>query len=502
MLSPKIFDVSPHTNLFQNLGSTGGTIDEAIAELVDNANDSPLGASPVIVAVNYKISKGKVTEIVIEDNAAGMDMEQLALAFTIGHSSKRNEVGKVGYFGFGLKSAITFLGNSWYIETSPPSALYSYAVDDKAFLVGGEWKVEVSTVAKHTANHGTRIVVRDCKVHPTSIQRILANKLAQTFQHFIRSGKLILMVNGVKLQCPNPSVLKDTVITIDTLINGKPVTGWIALQTHSSQGTDYGFDLIRNNRVIASKQEIGFRREPQFSRLIGDISLNTFEVDHGKTSFNRSNDDWVEFSRYMANVVKPLLERARELNTRDTKRLDRNVDKLLSQSLQKLIDSIRQDEFLRDLFGDAATKQQNNDGNVAVPDVLDVAIHKDEVDREPSDNEIIRNVPQGRQPRKSSPLNNIKVRHAFAQDGTEAFRKRWEVCDGVLNVSINMDHPAFPDKDRQYGYALMNTVEALASYLATEQANTDGSGNPNMFQYETILDKLSRISIENSLIVV
>ena len=102
-------DITPHKSILPKMGQAGYSVSQAIAELIDNAIDAK-GNEKILIDVTIKNDS-----IQINDNASGMNKEELAKAFSLAYSNKKN---KLGEFGLGLKTSCQSLGRQFYIKTS------------------------------------------------------------------------------------------------------------------------------------------------------------------------------------------------------------------------------------------------------------------------------------------------------------------------------------------------------------------------------------------------
>jgi anti-sigma regulatory factor (Ser/Thr protein kinase) len=76
------------------------SLEAALAELVDNAIDA--GAEHVLI--RFVQAGGRLTQLVIVDDGAGMDASAIDIAMTVG-GERRYRAPEIGRFGFGLKAA-------------------------------------------------------------------------------------------------------------------------------------------------------------------------------------------------------------------------------------------------------------------------------------------------------------------------------------------------------------------------------------------------------------
>lgn len=489
-MTTKIFDIPPDTSVFEKLGATGEPAYKAIAELIDNSIDASDPGNPVIVELNFDVHRGKVKNIVIEDNASGMTQEGLVNALKIGRSDKANQK-KIGRFGMGMKTALASLGRAWTINTcTREDKLASQTTEDlDRFVSSGKWQIEVNSVPK-VFSHGTRIELTRCEhITATHFEQSLNNNLGELFKHFLESGTLQLYVNGEPVGLPEVNLIDGTRIEIDTEISGRRVYGWVGLRRQG--GNNYGFSLIRYNRVVMRNEKIGFNVHQQYNRIVGELHLDEFEVNHHKTAFVQTTETWEEFKAYVTEAVRPVVQKAHELASKDRRSIHREVQKLVELSFDRLFDSILHDTDLKVLAsGNRKPVSQNNDNHK----------NRDHNSHSHSNNSDYPNNPFDKH-RRVSPLENLRRRLEWVNDGDEAPKTRWMYENGELSVYINLDHPAHPKAEGQHHWAIQQSIEAIASFVSTERAKLDLLEEPSLSFFETVLDRVYRHAVSTEILI-
>lgn len=479
------YAIVPDTRIFKNLGQTGEAGYKCIAELIDNSLDAR-GQYRATVNVNYTTKGGRVRTITVEDDCSGMTEAQLVDAFKIGKAIKK-DASQIGRFGMGLKTAIAALGTSWSVSTATESCKVAHQISENldTFVKNNTWEIEIASVAKVMPieeTRGTSISITGCEFLNASLfERDLNSNLGDLFKHFINSGQLILTVNEVQVAPSSIRVLKEGLTEIDTMIDGKAVTGWMGLRDIGTQ--NYGFSLIRHNRVIESNVKIGFTPHPAHNRIVGEIHINEFDTNHHKTSFNRNNDNWANFETYITEAVKPLLALARDLSNRDKKKINEKINELLAKTLQDLLNKMKLEDIFKELTTGANEGEAPSAG-IGMPDSKDASRGTaSNPDKERKNN-----------PPKGSSLNGLSIRHEFGNDGLQAIRKRWELIEGVLVVITNTDHPTFITQANQHSYAMQNCQESIAGFYATVEAGKLNHEYVNYDTYDRVLDTLYRLA--------
>ena len=100
----RAIDAPPDPNVVESLRDMGYSTETAVADIIDNSID----AQATIIRVSiFQEATGEV-ELNIYDNGCGMDEPTLINALTLGKT--REEQGRLGKFGMGLKTASTSMG--------------------------------------------------------------------------------------------------------------------------------------------------------------------------------------------------------------------------------------------------------------------------------------------------------------------------------------------------------------------------------------------------------
>ena len=159
----ELVDITPHKKTLLNLGESGYTLSEALAELIDNSIDA-IKDNKVLVSVSISPER-----IEVHDNGLGMPKGVASKVLQLGFSTKLQE-DTLGKFGLGLKTACLSLGNRFEIKTSPGflNEEYNLVFDSKDWLEKGSWSTYPLKIKKNTKPEAyTKIKVERLKVKLT-----------------------------------------------------------------------------------------------------------------------------------------------------------------------------------------------------------------------------------------------------------------------------------------------------------------------------------------------
>jgi len=322
----------------------------------------------------------------------------------------------------------------------------------------------------------------------------------------VASGEVEILINGDAVDPYVPETLPqyDTDIKFD--VNGKVVRGWASLAVKGGSKGAYGFDLVRQNRVIKEHEKVGFQPAAALTRLIGELHLDDFPVTNNKTDFRVDTEEWSELSKKLEEVLVDLKRESRKManpgkfmTPKDEAEVEEHIESvketLKSQELQQDLDRRALDSALADEF---------SDGPLPFP-VRDP-------DGEPSpeaghtetsggghggSSETTTPMGQHRMNRIKTQLRNLTIEHEIMALGKDTPYKIWDI-DGVGNkkkllVTTNIDHPFY--MVIQDGFMLWikhNIVESVAEFFSQET----GTAEAMLLIKSDILKHIGKMNVE------
>ena len=315
----------------------------AVAEFVDNAIQSffthrlalaKVEGEQFRLSVDIKLSVADGGQIVIRDNAAGIQSSEYHRAFKTA-AVPRDRSG-LSEFGVGMKSAACWFANEWSVRTSALGEdVERFITFDVTTIV--ENSIEELTLKEAPASfndHFTEIILRNLHSIPQgrTVSKIKEH-LASIYRIFIRDGLVQIKFNDDLLTHTQPNVLtagfyknegepprvwrKEIALDFG---EGQHVYGFAALrETASTSGA--GFALFRRNRLIQGSADDGYRPEYIFKkansfiyqRLFGELHVEGFDVSHTKDGIRwaEHEDIFLEFLKEKLNEEPlPLLDQA------------------------------------------------------------------------------------------------------------------------------------------------------------------------------------------------
>jgi len=297
----------------------------AFAEFVDNSTQSFFDNKKVLLKMykkEKKLLKVSITynseAIVIEDNAMGMDEEDLKSALYVGKLPKNRE-GRSQY-GMGMKTSACWLGDNWVIETKKLDNDTAYSVKiDVNNIASGKKDCEFTNIKKSREEHYTKITIE--KLNRQFSSRTIGKIkefLASMYRVDIRSDDLVILWNGEEIKGYDftDRIAKDHLgrpykKDFSFEVKGKKVNGWGAVFAYGKR-RDAGFSIIRRNRVIKGWPDswrpyelFGEERNDLVNqRLFGEIYLNDFDVTHAKDDIQWQGLEEEEIEALLYNELK------------------------------------------------------------------------------------------------------------------------------------------------------------------------------------------------------
>jgi hypothetical protein len=356
-------DITPSPRILRMLGQIDFSAIQCLSELIDNSidafqnlDDGKKFQPEIIVRIPKTNRQTPDKAIFITDNGQGMNIDQLNRSLKAGFSSN-SPIDKMGLFGMGFNIATARLGQKTEIVTSKAGDPFQYKVtiDFQMLESLGNYEVPIEQIPKaadESDKHGTEIKISNLNwehIRPLRQKTKVAKHLGKTYGRIIKSKRINLVYEGhtctpfshcvwSKLRVGRNGI--SAIIDIDKVIDTKRyctscwvwlvntdvtcpacgethnladrerrVKGWIGVQRFFDE-THYGFDLIRNGRVIRSldKELFSWKSEDDekdleypldgyqsMGRFVGELEIDFVQVTHQKDAFETLSTDWHDF---------------------------------------------------------------------------------------------------------------------------------------------------------------------------------------------------------------
>jgi len=281
----------------------------AIAEFVDNSTQSfysheeelcSNGIDCVEIHINYDAERNILT---IRDTAYGMELEEFLRAVKVDSppevNSGRNE------FGMGLKTAASWFGNVWSVESTQFGSTnrYSTVVDIDELRATNRNEINIKKTTAPKEAHGTIITISSItkKIDASRTKGKIIILLESMYRRDLHSGKVVIVYDddhplhfdGYEcLKFRDKVWRKDINFSFDFDGETHPVHGFVGILANGGFGRA-GFALFRRGRVVIGGEEQNYKPESIFGqvqspishKLFGEIDLETFPVNQAKDGF-------------------------------------------------------------------------------------------------------------------------------------------------------------------------------------------------------------------------
>lgn len=187
----KIINIEPSNNIFEELGNTNYSLEEALSELIDNSISARVDNS-VNIEISFYIDKntGKSSHLIIKDDASGIKENDISRCVS---PAGKQTIGSLNEHGLGLKSSIASLGKLNYLKTKN--------INENGFeLREFSWKLELFDT-QINFKHGTEISINTTSAKIVNIGKYHAHQInALSLKLGARYRKLFNLINlNIKL---------------------------------------------------------------------------------------------------------------------------------------------------------------------------------------------------------------------------------------------------------------------------------------------------------------
>ena len=497
----KTTKIIPDKSLYGKLAKTGYTLTQALSELVDNAIDERLEEK--LLDIQIKLQKDFLE---VMDNARGMDEQTAVDSVVLGKSKKKN---KLGEFGLGLKTASLSIGDKFIVYTSKAGLPKKYTlVFDRE-----EWETRSDIDwenfpydekdKKVKNSHGTTVRIEKPKYNLYGRVTELRRTLAKRYAPFIKNGEVHITVNNKKCKPKDPELIPDsrTDFTLMTPLNCT-LYGWYGLLKEGSMKGAYGFNTFRRGRLITTNDKIAIGEHPTLARIVGDINMNEVPVTHNKREWETESAEYKDVEEALKKVLKDIIAKSRSLAAR--KRIKKKAEQDRDSWLDKIAEAVRNPEikhYFKPKTPDKLASNGNNEGN-GEKKIVKIDVEKRNLGD--SHGTVSPTETKARKPKitheveRSITIGGKKFTftHKYETLGEKANWKEYSITpEKVIDISTNIDFPAFSATTDQAYYAAYHIAETLAEVMVKD-ANEDSS---NIGQLkESILRYASKLKTQIS----
>ena len=265
------------------------------SEFIDNSYQSYLDHKDILInQLHVKPCTVEITwtedEVVVKDNAFGMDREGFSRALRLNAPASHYSEGSLSKYGMGLKYAASNMGSLYIIETSAYGSKYRYkgTVDVEEWKRDNPKKMLAEVYDDFDENkHFTSITIKRLyhKFDTKQMEKAIS-KLASMYARFIEKKMLSISINGVNVKYDDPELDKDEngstveeTFESSFIHEGKVYKywGWAGV-LKKGRTSDAGFTIIQNGRGIMfnfrPEEVFGKPNDFKYQRIVGEIELD------------------------------------------------------------------------------------------------------------------------------------------------------------------------------------------------------------------------------------
>jgi hypothetical protein len=378
----------------------------ALGEMVDNSIQSYQEHKDELIALNgptYKLrieinfSGGENPTIQIIDNAAGIYTNDIQRAFTPA-MPRENQQG-IGQYGIGMKSSACWYAKYFTVRTRALGEPFSRTVTFDIPKIISDELYELDIEKEDVTNpkaHGTRILMRNLNqpIPVAGAASRVRSYLRSMYRDFLRTGELILMINGEVQEVTTTNWLKqpywptDRGPTDDKIVewikdfeielseshvpdpektNDKPprVRGWVGILDKGAT-KKAGLALVWRRKVVQGGGNLaespddlyrpgtifGGSNSFERQRVLGELDVSELKVTSFKDAVVWKQGQEEELLKKIKVELNsgsnPLLKMAKNFraveNSKDTNaKIEETVDEVVENAIRALIDTNSED---------------------------------------------------------------------------------------------------------------------------------------------------------------
>lgn len=300
-------------SVYNTFRALNNTVALTLSEYVDNSVQSYLDNKERLLQNNegyvFRVSievDQKANQIVIIDNAAGIDFKNYVRAFEPANIPLDNT--KLNEFGMGMKTASVWLADKWSVRTKALGETVERYTEFDLHKVISENKEEliVKESLEGEKSHYTEIILSQLSHNAPSPNQMdkVRRHLSSIYRIFLRNKEIEIVVNGEPLEGPNYEVLNAPFFNevsgndifwkkeIHFQLGKYKAKGFIAI-LKTIQNNANGLVLLRRGRVIVGGDDdrffpysiFGSAGNFRYKRLFGELELEGFGVTFNKNGF-------------------------------------------------------------------------------------------------------------------------------------------------------------------------------------------------------------------------
>lgn len=479
----------------------------AIAEFVDNSTQSfysnqkrlkERGFNSVTVDIVYDFESNVLT---IKDDAYGMELEEFHRAVKV--DSVPEVQGGRNEFGMGLKTAASWFGNLWCVESTQLGSTNKYYTEVNIDELRSKNlnNIDIIAVDCDELEHGTTIIIKNItkKIDGSRTKGKIIKLLESMYRRDINSGRVTITFNGERLYFEDYECLtfrdktwrKDVDFYFE--FDGKQhhVKGFVGILKNGGFGKA-GFALFRRNRVVIGGEEQNYKPLEIFSqiqsqislKLFGELDLDDFDINQAKDGFVWDNGLELEFIQNLKSNIQEYINIAKISNKEraSEESLSSNASYSIQEDVSRTIENIN--------FAESINNESEN--NNIPSDADDLTQYKTFVDIDNNGPEIVLDDKERIYPVNIDAVTKKEIHVKWSIVNKQYWIDVQEETNDVINILINVNHPFFKPYSEDINFKKVLEKFVIAFVVAEQQAKLT-SENDGYIMANAIRTKMNQI---------
>lgn len=393
------------TSFYSDLGRMSINTDESLKEFIDNSTTSFEDHRHELENIGEKVCKVHITwtddEIIIWDNAYGMNKNDFHRALKLNSKSDNYSQNSRGQYGIGLKYAAVNLGKWYSIESTEYNSNERYysVIDVEDLEKNSPDEVDLHVSETLPTEHGTKITIKNLlkkfsdfnngKKNSDKLDKLIT-QLSKIYSKDLQYKRVELVINGRRVEYRKPEFMQNPETGAKYLtsfegtfnVHGKEFSynGWVGF-LKKADVSNAGFTLLQKDRAI----QLNYRPEKLFGksnsfpyqRIIGEINLDgdnwvvTFTKTGMKWDDNGQEDAFIK-SIYENNEIMAIFKEAKDYRVRKENVSKTDVGKMdlgsSFKSLSGVTKPVVEDKPKKNMFSFLKKNNENKEIEVVSQD--------------------------------------------------------------------------------------------------------------------------------------
>lgn len=480
------FNIRPNASILKVFSRLNYKPWYAIAEFVDNSTQSfysNIGSmeknlkTNICIEIQYDSHKKELT---IKDNAYGMNLSDFKRAILL--DSTPDNVGGRNEFGMGLKTAASWFGEIWSVESTQLGSDKKYFSEINIPNLENDNldSVDIITSMTNPKEHGTTIKIRSI-TKPLSRYKKIRDILTSMYRRDLASKKVEIIFNGENLVFEPYKELefrgkhwkKDVDFHFYFQDIEHHITGFVGILEKGGFGRA-GLALFRRDRVVIGGEDMNYKPHEIFGqaqsqvslKLYGELNVDTFPVNQAKDGFVWDGGLEEEFLEKLQHQIQDYINIAKISVT------DRVQEESISSDKSTAVEAEVNSAIARINVNISEEPGKYNDGIDEVQQYIEMQA---EMLSEKMENKLSK-------PRTYKNINigafeNIDITVRWVIDNEQWLRYQHN-DSGVNELLININHPFFLPYSNDDDFKVVLEKFALSLVISEEKskkiANSDG----------------------------